>query len=293
MIGTMIGTIGTLTTGFSGMRPTTKFVIFAAVGIMLLVVGVMVRHLWRQNKVLKRAPASVEMTERLSSGVPEHKEENMISQMFQTETNDMRQSTFHGTGGEPLEIGEEIGSGAYGVVYKARWGDGVVAVKQLKLTRKEMKMVQKVMAEFRAEVTIMERLDHPNIVAMHGFTMVSRPTRARPAIRTLHCAVTDGLYLLAPQRPRVCIIQEYLVNGDLGSYLRNETAASDLTLEARLNMAIDTASGMEYLHSLSPPVIHRDLKSPNLLLDSAMRVRSRARTGLGVCVVAPRLLTLT
>eukprot|EP01052_Picozoa_sp_SAG31_P030276 SAG31_NODE_3092_length_4683_cov_2.003927_3_plen_98_part_00 len=70
----------------------------------------------------------------------------------------------------------------------------------------------------------------------------------------------------------MCIIQEYMPNGDLGSFLRSNDAASKLTLEARLNMAVDTASGMEYLHSKTPPIIHRDLKSPNLLLDHAMRV---------------------
>ena len=67
------------------------------------------------------------------------------------------------------------------------------------------------------------------------------------------------------QHPRVCIIQEYLVNGDLGTYLRSDSAGRSLTLEARLSMAVDTASGMEYLHSKSPPVIHRDLKSPSEL----------------------------
>ena len=44
----------------------------------------------------------------------------------------------------------------------------------------------------------------------------------------------------------------------------------------RLNMVLDAAKGMMYLHSSEPPVIHRDLKSPNLLVDKHWRVKVRA-----------------
>ncbi len=42
-------------------------------------------------------------------------------------------------------------------------------------------------------------------------------------------------------------------------------------------MALDAAKGMNYLHTSDPPVIHRDLKSPNLLVDKHWRVKVRAR----------------
>ena len=44
-------------------------------------------------------------------------------------------------------------------------------------------------------------------------------------------------------------------------------------LLCRLSMALDAAKGMNYLHTSDPPVIHRDLKSPNLLVDKHWRVK--------------------
>jgi hypothetical protein len=49
-------------------------------------------------------------------------------------------------------------------------------------------------------------------------------------------------------------------------------------------MALDAAKGMNYLHTSDPPVIHRDLKSPNLLVDKHWRVKVRARAGVPVLV---------
>ena len=53
-------------------------------------------------------------------------------------------------------------------------------------------------------------------------------------------------------------------------------SSNPLFVACRLNMVLDAAKGMMYLHSSEPPVIHRDLKSPNLLVDKHWRVKVRA-----------------
>ena len=58
-----------------------------------------------------------------------------------------------------------------------------------------------------------------------------------------------------------------------------EQAAAALTWVRRLSMAHDAAKGMLHLHAHSSPIIHRDLKSPNLLVDSAWRVKVGGRAG--------------
>ena len=62
---------------------------------------------------------------------------------------------------------------------------------------------------------------------------------------------------------------------------------SPLPARCRLSMALDAAKGMNYLHTSDPPVIHRDLKSPNLLVDKHWRVKARPASEplAGACAV--------
>lgn len=62
-----------------------------------------------------------------------------------------------------------------------------------------------------------------------------------------------------------CFVTEFLERGDLFSVLRNPE--NKLTwAKPLLRMTIDTSRGMAYLHSMKPPIIHRDLKSMNILV---------------------------
>ncbi|KAI3459212.1 hypothetical protein Pfo_015875 [Paulownia fortunei] len=141
---------------------------------------------------------------------------------------------------EDLTIGEQIGQGSCGTVYHALWYGSDVAVKVFS----KQEYSDDLIFSFRQEVSLMKRLRHPNILLFMG-------------------AVTS------PQR--LCIVTEFLPRGSLFRLLQRNT--SQLERRRRIHMALDIARGMNYLHHFNPPIIHRDLKSSNLLVDKNWTVK--------------------
>ncbi|RDX69881.1 Serine/threonine-protein kinase EDR1, partial [Mucuna pruriens] len=141
---------------------------------------------------------------------------------------------------EDLTIGEQIGQGSCGTVYHALWYGSDVAVKVFS----KQEYSDDVILAFRQEVSVMKRLRHPNILLFMG-------------------AVTS------PQR--LCIVTEFLPRGSLCRLLHRNT--SKLDWRRRVHMALDIARGVNYLHHCNPPIIHRDLKSSNLLVDKNWTVK--------------------
>ncbi|KAG4378409.1 hypothetical protein GLYMA_17G033700v4 [Glycine max] len=141
---------------------------------------------------------------------------------------------------EDLTIGEQIGQGSCGTVYHALWYGSDVAVKVFS----KQEYSDDVILSFRQEVSVMKRLRHPNILLYMG-------------------AVTS------PQR--LCIVTEFLPRGSLCRLLHRNT--SKLDWRRRVHMALDIARGVNYLHHCNPPIIHRDLKSSNLLVDKNWTVK--------------------
>ncbi|KAK9139906.1 hypothetical protein Scep_009587 [Stephania cephalantha] len=141
---------------------------------------------------------------------------------------------------EDLVIGERIGLGSYGEVYHADWNGTEVAVKKFL----DQDFYGDALDEFRREVRIMRRLRHPNVVLFLG--AVTRP-------------------------PNLSIITEFLPRGSLYRILHRPNCQIDE--KRRIKMALDVARGMNCLHTSIPPVVHRDLKSPNLLVDKNWNVK--------------------
>ncbi|GAB4824874.1 hypothetical protein Ancab_007744 [Ancistrocladus abbreviatus] len=133
-----------------------------------------------------------------------------------------------------------IGHGAFGLVYRGVLVDGrKVAVKLMDQAGKQGK------EEFKVEVELLSRLRSPYLLGLIGY-----------------CA--DSMHKL--------LVYEFMANGGLQEHLYplsgSSVISSKLDWETRLKIALDAAKGLEYLHEhVSPPVIHRDFKSSNILLD--------------------------
>ncbi|XP_047981480.1 probable serine/threonine-protein kinase At1g01540 [Salvia hispanica] len=130
-----------------------------------------------------------------------------------------------------------IGEGGYGIVYKGVLeGNHMVAVKNLLNNRGQAER------EFKVEVEAIGRVRHKNLVRLLGY-----------------CA--EGTHRM--------LVYEYVNNGNLEQWLHGDVGpCSPLTWEIRMNIILGTAKGLTYLHEcLEPKVVHRDIKSSNILLD--------------------------
>ncbi|KAG2715393.1 hypothetical protein I3760_03G074200 [Carya illinoinensis] len=134
-----------------------------------------------------------------------------------------------------------LGQGSFGPVYKATLPSGeAVAVKVLASNSKQGER------EFQTEVSVLGRLHHRNLVNLVGY------------------CVDKGQHML---------IYEFMSNGSLENLLHGQEEQI-LSWEERLQIALDISHGIEYLHEGAvPPIIHRDLKSANILLDRSMRAK--------------------
>ncbi|KAG0553448.1 hypothetical protein M758_12G012600 [Ceratodon purpureus] len=137
----------------------------------------------------------------------------------------------------------KIGQGGFGMVYKGRLRDGrMVAIKRGKKDAYE----QRLSVEFRTEVEMLSQVDHLNLGKLIGY-------------------VEEG-------NERILVV-EYVPNGNLGEHL-DGTYGKVLDMNTRLDIAIDVAHALTYLHLYADrPIIHRDIKSSNILLTDTYRAK--------------------
>ncbi|XP_076902195.1 LEAF RUST 10 DISEASE-RESISTANCE LOCUS RECEPTOR-LIKE PROTEIN KINASE-like 1.2 [Bidens hawaiensis] len=137
---------------------------------------------------------------------------------------------------EHFDSSKELGDGGFGTVYYGKLRDGrEVAVKRL--YEHNYKRVQ----QFMNEVEILTRLRHKNLVSLYGCT--SRRSR------------------------ELLLVYEYIPNGTIADHLHGDRAKdSPLTWQTRMKIAIETANALVYLHASE--IIHRDVKTNNILLDN-------------------------
>ncbi|KAI4328188.1 hypothetical protein L6164_020565 [Bauhinia variegata] len=135
---------------------------------------------------------------------------------------------------------KKIGSGGYGIVYFGILGDKKVAIK---------KMLSNKSKEFFAELKVLCKIHHINIVELLGYA-----------------SGEDHLFL----------VYEYVANGSLSDHLHDPLLKGyqPLSWAARVQIALDTAKGLEYIHDYTKArYVHRDVKTSNILLDEKFRAK--------------------
>uniref|UniRef100_A0A0D9WBF0 non-specific serine/threonine protein kinase n=1 Tax=Leersia perrieri TaxID=77586 RepID=A0A0D9WBF0_9ORYZ len=139
-----------------------------------------------------------------------------------------------------------LGRGGFGVVYKGELHDGtMIAVKRMEAAV----ISNKALDEFQAEIAVLTKVRHRNLVSILGYSI-------------------EGNERL--------LVYEYMSNGALSKHLFQwkQLELEPLSWKKRLNIALDVARGMEYLHNLADQCyIHRDLKSANILLGDDFRAK--------------------
>ncbi|KAL0410190.1 UNVERIFIED_CONTAM: Receptor protein kinase TMK1 [Sesamum latifolium] len=133
----------------------------------------------------------------------------------------------------------ELGRGGFGVVYKGELDDGTkIAVKRMEAGI----ISSKALDEFQSEIAVLSKVRHRHLVSLLGYSIAGNER---------------------------ILVYEYLSQGALSKHLFHwkKLQLEPLSWKRRLNIALDVARGMEYLHTLAhQSFIHRDLKSSNILL---------------------------
>ncbi|KAF1317284.1 Tkl protein kinase, partial [Globisporangium splendens] len=143
-----------------------------------------------------------------------------------------------------LHFGKLMASGANGEVWRGEYAGQQVAIK---CSFPEKKNDIKTLEMFSQEIRLASALEHPNIVRFIGLSW-----------RTL---------------PELCMVSEFMGVGDLSHFLASSEGKQLTWGGEKVGIAADVANALVYLHSLMPVIIHRDLKSLNILLTEDLQAK--------------------
>lgn len=138
---------------------------------------------------------------------------------------------------DDFSLANKIGQGGFGAVYYGELRGEKAAIK---------KMDMQASKEFLAELKVLTHVHHLNLVRLIGY------------------CVEGSLFL----------VYEFIENGNLSQHLRGSSGREPMPWSTRVQIALDSARGLEYIHEHTVPVyIHRDIKSPNILIDQNFRAK--------------------
>ncbi|XXG87045.1 hypothetical protein AAC387_Pa11g1831 [Persea americana] len=135
----------------------------------------------------------------------------------------------------------ELGSGGYGKVYR-----GILPTGQLLAIKRAQQGSMQGGLEFKTEIELLSRVHHKNLVSLLGFCF---------------------------EQGEQMLVYEFIPNGSLKESLTGKSGVR-LDWKRRLRVALGSARGLAYLHELaSPPIVHRDIKSNNILIDDRLNAK--------------------
>ncbi|KAH7297417.1 hypothetical protein KP509_26G068900 [Ceratopteris richardii] len=213
----------------SNKKSNLGMIIGIAVGcvILALLIALCVAFYWK--KVSRRPPRDNPAPQQnTAKSETDFRKKNLVSK-----ANRAQEFSYHDIKSMTNDFKKEIGKGGFGPVYLGSLKNGKdVAVKVLSRDSRQGEN------EFLNEVELLSRVHHKNLVSLVGYCIEAE----------------------------LILVYEFMANGSLFDSLKGK--GLNLTLwKDRLQIAADAAEGLDYLHrGCDPPIIHRDVKSSNILL---------------------------
>ncbi|KAL3506931.1 hypothetical protein ACH5RR_032313 [Cinchona calisaya] len=220
-----------------GNSISQRIIIAIGVGcafLVLLLVGLGIYAFWQK----KRAETAIGLSKPFASWAPSGKDSGGAPQLKGARWfsyDELKKSTNN------FSDNNEIGSGGYGKVYRGMLPSGqVVAIKRAQQGSMQGGL------EFKTEIELLSRVHHKNLVGLVGFCF---------------------------EQGEQMLVYEFMPNGTLRESLSGKSGIY-LDWKRRLRVALGSARGLTYLHELAnPPIIHRDVKSTNILLDENLTAK--------------------
>jgi len=160
----------------------------------------------------------------------------------------VRSDTAYDLDPEEIVWKDRLDAGAGGVVFSGTWRSQPVAIKVLKHFKSQQ------LQDFHEELGILREIRSPHIVYFYGI-----------------CKKPDSLTLIEESSDHpVCLVMEYCANGGLDSYLKK---CSHFGWDHFFRFGIRIATAISALHNWRPQIVHRDLKTPNILVDENENIR--------------------
>lgn len=145
------------------------------------------------------------------------------------------------------------------LIHLAYWNGDLVAVKILKAKLEDTNLIR----AFQAETKILTKLRHPNIITLMAASCRVPNLAIVTGLIYLHFSIIFFFY-------NSSFFKKELMKSDLTSLLLGK---EKIEWKERVQMAMDIARGMNYLHNMEGVLVHRDLKSGNTLVDEHYRVK--------------------